>query len=407
MYGKTSVAGVTTQLHASFKSVRFNVLVGIAGGVPDTKEDIRLGDVVVSKSTAGWPGVVQYDVNGEQGEDQLNRGKALNQPTPLLLTAIGKAETAAIFDESHISQYISKIVQNDHVTFVHPGPEQDVLFESNYDHTTVQSEEDGCDHCDPDKIRPRQPRETQDPTVHYGRIASVHHLMRHGVTRDRLAHEQGVLCFETAAAGLRDAAQYLVIRGICNYADSHSSKLWHSYAAAAAAAYAREVLTFIPTIPKTRPLAMNTYAEAAPVLNALLLTRPEVDRKSLIALKGRRVDGTCEWLIQHPSYQEWLTDANLPLLWISGGPGKGKTMLAIYVTKVLQPVVNANDNVLLYYFCSNRDKNRNTALTILRGIMHQWVDRHPHMAQHIKNSFEGTETTKYTVSSFVSLWRFS
>ncbi|KAI0203575.1 ankyrin repeat protein [Astrocystis sublimbata] len=405
MYGKTSVAGVATQLHASFKSVRFHLMVGIAGGVPDTKEDIRLGDVVVSKSTAGWPGVIQYDVNGNRAEDQLHRGKALDQPAQLLLTAIGKAETAAIFDESHISEYIAKIVQNDPVTFAHPGPEQDVLFESSYEHTTIHSEDDGCDDCDPNKSRPRQPRETTDPTVHYGRIASGHHLIPHGVTRDKLAHERGVLCFETAAAGLRDAAQYLIIRGICDYADSHSSKLWHAYAAAAAAAYATEVLAFIPTTPKPRPLALNTYAEAAPVLNALLLTRPEVDRKSLIALKGRRVDGTCEWLIQHPSYQAWLTDVNLPLLWISGGPGKGKTMLAIYVTEVLQPVFDTNDDVLLYYFCSNRDKNRNTALTILRGIMHQWVDRHPHMAQHIKSSFEGTETTKYTVSSFISLWR--
>jgi ankyrin repeat domain-containing protein 50 len=237
-------------LHTSFKSVRFNLMVGIAGAVPDTKEDIRLGDVVVSKWTAGWPGVVQYNANGERGEDQLNRGKALDQATPLLLTAIHKAETAAIFSESHISQYISKVVENDRVTIVHPGPEQDVLFESNNDHTTVQSEDGGCGHCDPDKIRPRQPRKTQDPTVHYGRIASGYHLMRRGVTRDRLANEQGVVYFETAAAGLRDAAQYLVIRGICDYADSHNSKLWHPYAAAAAA-YAKEVLRFIPTVPKT------------------------------------------------------------------------------------------------------------------------------------------------------------
>ena len=49
---------MATQLHASYTSDRFNLMVGIAGGVPDTKEDIRLGDVVVSKSTAGWPGVV-------------------------------------------------------------------------------------------------------------------------------------------------------------------------------------------------------------------------------------------------------------------------------------------------------------------------------------------------------------
>ncbi len=140
VWGKTSVADVAKQLHASYTSVRFNLLVGIAGGVPDTMEDIRLGDVVVSKSTAGWPGVVQYDLNGERMEDQFVRGRALDQPTPLLLTAMGKAETAAIFDESKIPLYISEIVQKDPVTFAHPGPEQDVLFDPNYDHTTIESE---------------------------------------------------------------------------------------------------------------------------------------------------------------------------------------------------------------------------------------------------------------------------
>ncbi|KIW57718.1 hypothetical protein PV05_02280 [Exophiala xenobiotica] len=403
--GKTSVADVATQLNASYRSVRFNLMVGIAGGVPGTKEDIRLGDVVVSKSTAGWPGVVQYDVIGERTEDQFVRSRALDQPTPLLLTAMGKAETAAIFDESKMPLYISEIVQKDPVTFAHPGPEQDVLFEPNYDHATIESEDSGCSHCDPYRIRSRQPREVQDPFVHYGLIASSHHLTRHGATRDKFAHKHGILCFEREATGLRDAAQYLVIRGICDYADSHRFELWHAYAAAAAAAYAKEVLSFIPMVSKTIPLATNSYAEATPVLDALLLTRPEVDRKSLIALKGRRVDGTCEWLIQHPHYQEWLTDANHPLLWISGGPGKGKTMLAIYITEVLQPLVDAADNVLLYYFCSNRDKNRNTALAIMRGILHQWIDLHPFLAKDIKISFEGTETTKYTISSFVSLWR--
>ncbi|KAJ6018490.1 hypothetical protein N7522_001954 [Penicillium canescens] len=405
VYGKTSVADVATQLHASYTSVRFNFTVGIAGGVPDTKEDIRLGDVVVSKSTAGWPGVIQYDVNGERTEDQFVRGRALDQPTPLLLTAMGKAETAAIFDESKMPQYVSEIVQKDPVAFGHPGPEQDVLFEPNYNHATIESKTSGCSHCDPDRIRPRQPREVQDPIVHYGLIASSHHLTRRGATRDKFAHKHGILCFETEATGLRDAAQYLVIRGICDYTDSHRSELWHAYAAAAAAAYAKKVLSFIPTVSKAIHLATNSYAEAAPVLDALLLTRPEVDRKSLIALKGRRVDGTCEWLIQHPHYQEWLADANHPLLWISGGPGKGKTMLAIYITEVLQPLVDAADNVLLYYFCSNRDKNRSTSLTIMRGILHQWIGLNPHLAKDIRNSFEGTETTKYTLSSFVSLWR--
>ena len=117
-------------------------------------------------------------MNRERTEDQYVRGRALDQPTPLLLIAIGKAETAAIFDESKMPWYISEIVQKDPVTFAHPGPEQDVLFEPNYDHTTIKSEESGCSHCDPDRIRSRQPREVQDPIVHYSLIASSHHLTR-------------------------------------------------------------------------------------------------------------------------------------------------------------------------------------------------------------------------------------
>ncbi|PSN67547.1 ankyrin repeat protein [Corynespora cassiicola Philippines] len=403
--GKTSVADVATQLHASYTSVRFNFMVGNAEGVSDTNEGIRLGDVVVGKPTAGWPGVVQHDMNEKQTERQFVRRRALDQPTSLLLTAMGKAETAAIFDESKMPRYISDIVQKDPVTFARPGLEQDIFFEPNYEHITMESEESGCVHYDPDRIRSRQPREEQDPIVHHGLIASGHRLTCHGATRDNFAHKHGILCFEAEANGLRDAAKYLVIRGICDYADSHRSELWHAYAAAAAAAYAKEVISFIPAVSKTIPLATNSYAEAAPILDALLLTRPEVDRKSLIALKGRRVDGTCEWLTQHTNYQEWLADMNHPLLGITGGPGKGKTMLAIYITEVLQPVVDAAENILLYYFCSNRDKNRNTALTIMRGILHQWIDLHPHLAKDIKNSFEGTEATRYTISSFISLWR--
>ncbi|RSM05309.1 hypothetical protein CEP52_006338 [Fusarium oligoseptatum] len=405
VYGKSSLADVTAQLHASYPSVRFNLMVGIAGGVPDTKDDVRLGDVVVSKSAAGWSGILEYDVNGERAKDQIALGRALDQPTLLLLTAMGKAQTAAIFEESKMPRYISEMVQKDPVTFAHPGPEQDILFDATYHHATNESEQGGCSHCDPDKIRSRQPREVQDPVVHYGSIASTRHLMRNGAGRDQFARKHDILCFEKEATGLRDAAQYLVIRGISDYADSHSSDIWHAWAAATAAAYATEVLSFVPAASKTIPLAANAYAEAAPVLDALLLTRPDVDRKSLIALKGRRVDGTCEWVTKHHHYQEWLADASRPLLWISGGPGKGKTMLAIYITEVLQPLVDAGDNVLLYYFCSDCDKNRNTALTILRGILHQWIGLQRHLAKEVKNSFEGADTTKYTISSFVTLWR--
>ncbi|KAL2828192.1 hypothetical protein BDW59DRAFT_171025 [Aspergillus cavernicola] len=47
VYRTTSAARVATQLLASFKAIRFSVMVGIGGGVPRWKEeDIRLGDAV-------------------------------------------------------------------------------------------------------------------------------------------------------------------------------------------------------------------------------------------------------------------------------------------------------------------------------------------------------------------------
>lgn len=48
------------------------------------------------------------------------------------------------------------------------------------------------------------------------------------------------------AAGLMNDFPCIVIRGICDYADSHKNKRWQPYAAATAAAYGRELLEQIP-----------------------------------------------------------------------------------------------------------------------------------------------------------------
>jgi ankyrin repeat domain-containing protein 50 len=404
VYGTTSAATVATQMLASFKSIRFSLMVGVGGGVPNTREDIRLGDVVVSRPTAARPGIIQFDFGKKGSGDQFTTTGVLNKPSTLLLTAAGKVETNTILRESRIPSYIDQIVEKDPNFFSRPSPDDDILFESDYTHTPDHTE-NVCDRCDPDRIRVRPPRESQDPKVHYGLVASGNQVMRDGTTRDRLAQEHGILCFEMEAAGLIDITQCLVIRGICDYADSHKSKRWQGYAAAAAAAYAKEMLSLIPTAPKPDPLVSVSDSTVTSILEALLLTRPEVDRSSLVALKGRRVDGTCEWLKEHSRYQEWLDGVDPPLLWISGGPGKGKTMLAIYITEELQPVAEASHGVLLYYFCSNRDKNRNTTLTIMRGVLHQWLSFHPELAHHMRTYFDGPETTKYTVSSFICLWK--
>jgi hypothetical protein len=62
--GNRAAATVATQLLNDFPAIRFGLLVGIVGGVPEDEgeDDIRLGDVVVSQPTAMFGGVVQYDL---------------------------------------------------------------------------------------------------------------------------------------------------------------------------------------------------------------------------------------------------------------------------------------------------------------------------------------------------------
>lgn len=55
-----------------------------------------------------------------------------------------------------------------------------------------------------------------------------------------------VLCFEMEAAGIVKGWPCLVVRGICDYSDSHKNDAWQNFAAATAAAYAKDLLLRIP-----------------------------------------------------------------------------------------------------------------------------------------------------------------
>jgi ankyrin repeat protein len=140
------------------------------------------------------------------------------------------------------------------------------------------------------------------------------------------------------------------------------------------------------------------------IKQALFLSDPYVDRESLISKKGRRVAGTCEWITQHPSYQSWLQDDE-QLLWISGGPGKGKTMMSIFLTEELERLAFASTGVqAVFYFCNIQDEKRNTALAILRSLIHQIITQTPDLAKHAQAYFTPDDQQRQTLTSFETLW---
>ncbi|KAK2774832.1 nb-arc and tpr domain protein [Colletotrichum kahawae] len=68
--------------------------------------------------------------------------------------------------------------------------------------------------------------------------------MKAGGQRDEIAQQQGVIGFEMEGAGVWDSFPCVVIKGACDYADSHKTKLWQSYAATTAAACAKAFLDY-------------------------------------------------------------------------------------------------------------------------------------------------------------------
>ncbi|KAL5003223.1 hypothetical protein BDV10DRAFT_155931, partial [Aspergillus recurvatus] len=124
-----------------------------------------------------------------------------------------------------------------------PERSSDCLFQAEYAHPR---DEASCGKCDAGYLVDRPVRQSEEPRVHYGLIASGNQLVRDGVSRDRLAQKHGALCFEMEAAGLMNQLPFVVIRGICDYCDSHKSKHWQGYASMTAAAYAKVLLSRIP-----------------------------------------------------------------------------------------------------------------------------------------------------------------
>jgi len=243
LMGNGPAAIVANNMQRGFP-IKFGLMVGVGGGVWSKKDDIRLGDVVVSQPTGAHGGVVQWDFGKTGKGGQFQRTGSLNKPPAVLLHAMQALKTFDLTDGVDIEGPLTLKVQSKprmSDTYRYQGADHDQLFEASYDHEG----DEACDACDPKFILQRPSRNNSTPKIHYGNIASGNEVMKHGTTRDKIAKEEGVICFEMEAAGLMDNFRCLVIRGICDYADSHKNKIWQPYAAATATAFARALLGFI------------------------------------------------------------------------------------------------------------------------------------------------------------------
>jgi nucleoside phosphorylase len=246
-YGIAAATEVARNLRHSFPSIRIGLMVGIGGGAPTSRHDIRLGDVVVSSPGQGHSGVIQYDFGKTIQNQSFQITRVLNQPPTLLRTAVNNLQAVHKLRGHQIKGSITEIlskVKRLRKEYSPPDASTDRLFNSNVVHA-------GGKDCEQEIVsfgsgltvtRAEREEDSDDPVIHYGLIASANQLMKDAVARDKLAAEKDVLCFEMEAAGLMDHFPCLVIRGICDYSDTHKNKAWQGYSAMTASAYAKELL---------------------------------------------------------------------------------------------------------------------------------------------------------------------
>ncbi|KAG7412183.1 hypothetical protein Forpe1208_v008452 [Fusarium oxysporum f. sp. rapae] len=244
-YGLVNAATALKDMTRTFSNLRAVLMVGIGGGVPYEK-DIRLGDIVVGSVGRNSSGVIQYDYGRAiQGEEFAVTGH-LNQPPMAFLTAMSALHATYEMEGHSIDSNIDKALQKYKrlgKKYKRPGASTDRLYEANFVH---EGSKGVCcsELCGDDDLVHRDERgeDENNPAIHCGLIASGNQLMKDAYLRDKLAAKHGILCFEMEAAGLMNHFPCVVIRGICDYSDSHKNDEWQEYAAMVAAAYTKDLL---------------------------------------------------------------------------------------------------------------------------------------------------------------------
>ncbi|KAJ3570125.1 hypothetical protein NPX13_g5838 [Xylaria arbuscula] len=456
--GKVAAARAAACLHTSYGGIRLALVVGICGGIPSNgspNDRIVLGDVVISN------GIVQYDFGRQFPHGFVRKTEvqdSLPRPPPAVRSFLARLQTnnTRSLLQEQVLDYLSILQHKLGSSAAYPGIKEDWLFNSTYCHKHhTSSGRLGCLECDSGisntcnaalklscqelgcNERERIPHmwkkpSSKFPAIHFGCVASSDSVMKFGEDRDK-ASRDGVIAFEMEGAGIWETFPgCLIIKGVCDYADSHKNKLFQGFAAATAAATTKAVLNFWgPRISSSsREKSNNTMQAAHSTAEGVNLTTPSRPRhlglngmspamvepaqrvavlKSLYASPYRdrmernpdRVDGTCEWVVTHKYFQRWQGHSSSSMLLVSADPGCGKSVLSKYLVDHILP--STKSRTTCYFFFKDDFEDQRSSTSALCCILHQLFEqKEVLLSSEIVQQFE-TRSESLT-TSFVQLW---
>ncbi|KAF9776845.1 hypothetical protein IL306_004908 [Fusarium sp. DS 682] len=267
--GTNDATATAVNLRTSYTGLELALIVGVCGGLPRIDDtDAFLGDVVVSKS------VFQYDYTLEDIVQTANkdiRTLLAVFETEFMRERLKKTAVGYLQD---LQQAAKKEYRR--AKYHYPGANKDILYSPEYSHkhrgscsvctgdTNAFCEaaaKASCIEvgCEPSKVIERDHGENLPegadftPEIFIGCIGSGNSVIKSGLDRDQIAAKHDLIAFEMEGAGVWDEIPSIIIKGICDYADSHKNKAWQDFAAATAASVAKAILERYPTSNNDRP----------------------------------------------------------------------------------------------------------------------------------------------------------
>ncbi|KAJ5692952.1 NACHT nucleoside triphosphatase [Penicillium macrosclerotiorum] len=292
VYRTTSAAITASSLLASLPSIRTGRLVALGGGVscPDRGHDIRLGDIVLSQLYGTIGSVCQYYLIKAKLSDKCDRKGFLGCPPTVLLNALAS-----------IQDY-------------HERKDSDVPPD--------------CQRCDISDDIQRDPRETTNPDIHYGTLASGNKLVKDAATRERIVTDLGG-DFQYEVDGVPQTT--IATKAATDFIRSgqHTDKIKHWLSPPDSATNANHARTLCH-------------------------------------------EGTGAWLLESAVFQSWHLGSHQHV-WLYGLAGCGKTVLSV---TVLDHLADRNDALILNFFFDFNDITKQSLDCMLRSFDFQlYLDR--------------------------------
>jgi hypothetical protein len=100
------------------------------------------------------------------------------------MTGVSKLQALHLRKGSTIREHVNSMLELNPAMqedFSYQNPEDDQLFQADYDH---MGSDKNCKSCDEARLIQRKPRATNVPAIHYGHIGSANQVMRRCYARE-------------------------------------------------------------------------------------------------------------------------------------------------------------------------------------------------------------------------------